>query len=294
MAPSQATTPILLISPDGMLGRAMQALLVERAVAFDALSYPSVDITSAANVASVVLPRFRVVINCAAFTDVDGAETRETDAEAVNALGVGLLAERCRQTGALLVHYSTDYVFDGAAKAPYRVDEPRRPQTAYGRGKAKGEELLLAAGCEYLLLRTSWLYAPWGKNFVDTMARLGQEQPVLRVVHDQRGRPSSAEYVAQRSLALIEHGARGTFHLTDGGECSWFEFARAIVQQTGGSARVDACTSAQYVRPAPRPSYSVLDLSATEALLGPTRPWQDNLAQVLQTRARLGKREQQP
>ena len=276
--------PILLISPDGMLGRAVQELLARRAIAFESLSYPKLDITRADSVASAVSERFRIVINCAAFTDVDAAETREAEANAVNAEGVALLAERCRATSAVLVHYSTDYVFRGDATSPYSVDEPRAPQNAYGRSKAKGEELLTAAGCEYLLLRTSWLYAPWGKNFVDTMTRLGREQSALRVVDDQRGRPSSAQYVAEQTLALLERTARGTFHITDGGECSWFEFAQAIVRDTAGCARVDPCKSSEYVRPARRPSYSVMDLSKTEALLGPSRPWQHNLAMVLQAR----------
>jgi dTDP-4-dehydrorhamnose reductase len=184
-----------------------------------------------------------------------------------------------------LVHYSTDYVFDGEASAPYRVDELRRPQNAYGRSKARGEELLLATGCEHLLLRTSWLYAPWGKNFVDTIARFGRERPSLRVVADQRGRPTSAQYLAQRSLEFVDKRARGIFHVTDGGECTWFEFARAIVAGSGGSALVEPCTSAEYSRPARRPPYSVLDLSATDALLGPSRSWQQNLSDVLRERA---------
>jgi dTDP-4-dehydrorhamnose reductase len=276
--------PVLLISPDGMLGRAVATLLHARGVPFEGVSYPAFDLCSAGSVEAALAPRFRTVINCSAFTDVDGAETREAEADAVNADGVRKLAERCRATGAVLLHFSTDYVFDGTASTPYSVTAALHPQTAYGRSKAKGEALLLAAGCEYLLVRTSWLYAPWGKNFVDTMARLVRERPVVRVVNDQRGRPTSAEYLAARSLALLEHNARGTFHVTDGGECTWFEFTKAIAAGSGGSAQIEPCTSAEFARPAPRPAYSVLDLSATEALLGPSRAWQDNLADVLRAR----------
>jgi len=276
---------ILLISPDGMLGRAFVELLTQHKRAFEAHSYPQLDITQPEHVERAVHSGIRYVINCAAYTDVDGAETREAAALAVNATGVQLLARRCRAVGALLVHYSTDYVFDGEARAPYRTDEPRKPQTAYGRTKARGEELIIASGCEHLILRTSWLYAAWGKNFVDTIARLGREKPSLRVVDDQRGRPTSARYLAERSWALVDKRARGIFHVTDGGECTWFEFARAIVSGSGGSAQVEACTSAELARPAKRPGYSVLDLSSTEALLGPSRPWRDNLAQVLAERA---------
>ena len=284
-AVAKLPTPLLLISPDGMLGRAFVALLERRGLPYEGISYPAFDLGDPSGVKRALDPRFRAVINCSAFTDVDGAETREAEADVVNATGVGLLAARCRETSAVLVHFSTDYVFDGVAIAPYRVDEPRRPQSAYGRSKARGEELLERAGCEYVMIRTSWLYAPWGKNFVDTIARFGREKPVLRVVDDQRGRPTSSEYLALRSLALLEQAARGTFHVTDGGECTWFEFAQAIVAGSGGTAKVEPCPSSELQRPAKRPAYSVLDLSATEALLGPSRNWRDNLNDVLSARA---------
>lgn len=277
---------ILLISPDGMLGRAISELLTQKQRAFAAESFPQLDITKPEHVERAVHSGIRYVINCSGYTDVDGAETREADALAVNATGVQLIAARCRAVGALFVHYSTDYVFEGEARSPYRTDEPRKPQNAYGRTKARGEELIEASGCEHLIIRTSWLYAPWGKNFVDTMARLGREKPHLRVVNDQRGRPTSARYLAERTLGLIDKKARGIFHVTDGGECTWFEFASAIVEATGGSARVEPCSTQEFPRPARRPSYSVLDLSSTEALLGPSRAWRDNLSQVLAERAR--------
>lgn len=275
---------ILLISPDGMLGRAFRELFAQRNIAYETVSYPQFDITRADDVERALHAGIRMVINCAAYTDVDGAEKNEADALAVNATGVQLIAARCKQIGALLVHYSTDYVFSGEGKSPYKVDEPFDPKNAYGRTKARGEELLLATGCEHLILRTSWLYAAWGKNFVDTMVRLGREQPSIKVVHDQRGRPTSARYLAERSLDLIEKKARGVYHVTDGGECSWYEFTCAIVAGSGGKATVNPCTSEEYKRPAKRPPYSVLDLSKTDALIGPSRSWQENLADVLRER----------
>jgi len=277
-------SPVFLVSPDGMLGRAWRALLEARGIEYAGVSFPDLDITRPASLERRIEPRFRTVINCSAFTDVDGAETRESEADAVNATGVANLAARCRAVSATLLHYSTDYVFEGQATRPYPVDEPRRPQNAYGRSKARGEELLEQSGCEYLSIRTSWLYAPWGKNFVDTMAKLGAERPLLRVVNDQRGRPTSAQYLAERSLSLLEKNARGHYHVTDGGECTWFEFAQAIVSATGGSAKVEPTTSAEFARPAVRPAYSVLDLSRTEALIGPSRDWRENLADVLAAR----------
>ena len=140
---------------------------------------------------------------------------------------------------------------------------------------------LAGSGAEYLLLRTSWLYAPWGKNFVRTIARLASERPTLRVVDDQRGRPTSAEGLAETTLALLEAGARGVLHATDGGDCTWFGFAQAIVHGLGLPARVEPGTTAEFPRPARRPAYSVLDLSETEALVGPMRPWEARWADVL-------------
>jgi dTDP-4-dehydrorhamnose reductase len=279
--PVKALAPILLISPDGMLGRAWESLLRARRVEVQTVAYPAFDLRELAQVNAAITADVRTVINCAAYTDVDGAETHEAEALAVNAQGVANLAQRCKQTGALLVHYSTDYVFDGLSSEPYRCDEARKPNNAYGRSKARGEELLMASGCAHLLLRTSWLYAPWGKNFVHTILKLSRERPVLRVVNDQRGRPTSAQYLALRSWQLLEHGARGTFHVTDGGQCSWFDFATEIVKQVAGNTRVEPCTTDDFPRPARRPSYSVLDLSTTEALIGPSLSWQDNLAAVL-------------
>jgi dTDP-4-dehydrorhamnose reductase len=270
----------LLVSPDGMLGRAFERELVRRGEPFTARRFPDFDLTRPE---TLTLPAgTRRVILCAAYTDVDGAEADEVRATAVNGRGVGHVAAACREAGALLVHFGTDYVFAGDTHTPYPVDAPVAPRTAYGRSKAAGERALLASGAEHLYLRTSWLYAPWGKNFVRTIAALGRSKPELKVVDDQRGRPTSAEELVRTTFALLERDARGFLHATDGGECSWFEFAQAIVRDTGGSAQVVPCTSAEFPRPAPRPPYSVLALERTEALLGrPMRPWPEALESVL-------------
>src|SRR5690606_23314610 len=144
-------------------------------------------------VATSIGPGARVVINCTGWTNVDLAESHEDEATVINGSGVGKLAERCKQVGAVFIHYSTDYVFAGHATRPYAVDEARAPLNAYGRSKAVGEQLLEQSGAEHLLIRTSWVYAPWGKNFVRTILGAAQKRPSLRVVNDQRGRPSSAE-----------------------------------------------------------------------------------------------------
>ena len=273
--------PILLISPDGMLGHAYELLLKSRDLEYAGVSWPAFDLTKPETVEPWLRDGVRTVINCSAYTDVDGAETNEAVATAINGAGVGLLASHCRRLGAALVHFSTDYVFDGRATTPYTIDHPISPVNAYGRSKAAGEQAIRESGCEHLIARTSWLYAPWAKNYVLTMVALGRSNASVRVVNDQVGRPTSAQYLAQRSLALLEHGARGTFHVTDGGSCSWHELASAVMTASGSTCRVDPCTSEEFSRPAPRPAYSIFDLSKTETLLGPSTDWRNNVAAVL-------------
>ncbi len=273
--------PVLLVSPDGMLGRAWSLLLEQRGIAHASVSWPAFDLTRPETVEPWMRSGVRTVLNCSAYTDVDGAETHEREATAINGDGVRLLASHCARIGATLVHYSTDYVFDGRASSPYPTGHPISPVNAYGRSKAAGELAIRESGCRHLIVRTSWLYAAWGKNFVLTMLALGREREEIRVVRDQVGRPTSARYLAGRTLALVERGATGTFHVTDGGSCSWHELASAVIEMDGSRCRVVPCTSGEFVRPAVRPAYSILDLSATEALLGPSVDWRRNVASVL-------------
>lgn len=276
---------ILLLGPSGMLGRAWVELAQREGIPLITRDYPEVDLSRPEHIEALPREGFNVVVNCTGFTDVDGAETNEVGATALNGAAVGGLAKLCADTGATLVHYSTDYVFEGDATEPYAVDHQRAPLNAYGRSKAVGEELIEASGAEFLLLRTSWLYAPWAKNFVRTMAMLGRTKDALSVVDDQRGRPTSAEHLAASSLALLRKGATGTLHVTDGGECTWFEFASAVIAQVNEgsehSCTVSPCTTADFPRPAVRPAYSVLDLGPTEALIGPMPPWQQLVADVV-------------
>lgn len=272
---------ILVCGADGMLGRAWMELLAERGLEVREALWPGFDLASDAAIEEHVAGELGAVINCAAYTDVDGAESDEATATEINGAGVGRLVARCDALGVPLVHYSTDYVFDGKASEPYATDRPADPVNAYGRSKRAGEERVLASAGAHLLIRTSWLYAPWGTNFVLTIARLARERGELRVVNDQRGRPTSAEHLARLSLALFEKGARGVFHGTDGGECTWFDFASAIAARVAPSCTVRPCTSETYPRPAVRPRYSVLDLSRTEAAIGPMPDWRENLAHVL-------------
>lgn len=274
----------LIVGVKGMLGRAVRELCEREGRAYQGLDLPEFDLTDPAQVDAAVQSQ-TAVLNCAAYANVDGAEADEEAASKINGYGVELLARACARRGVPLVHYSTDYVFSGQAEAPYPVDAPHAPLGAYGRSKALGERALWSAGGPHLLLRTSWLYAPWAHNFVRTMFKLTRDLPSLKVVADQRGRPTSAEHLARATLQLLERGARGTLHVTDGGECTWHEFAREIARSAGHTCDVQPQTSAEYKRlkpaSAPRPAYSVLDLTPAEALLGPMPDWRVNVADVL-------------
>lgn len=273
--------PVAVVGAGGMLGRAWRELLDRRGIEYRALDVGDIDVTDGDSVRRALSGPRGTVINCAAFTDVDGAEEREAEATAVNGEGVGHLARRCAELRATLVHYSTDYVFDGNASTPYGVDHPIEPVNAYGRSKAAGERLLREVGVRHLLVRTSWLYAPWGKNFVRTMVKLCRERDALRVVDDQRGRPTSAEHLALHTLQLLEADASGTYHLTDGGECTWHGLASEIARHVRPACVVEPCTSAEFPRPARRPAYSVLDLTRAETQLGPLPDWKQAVSDVL-------------
>ncbi len=270
-----------ILGGKGMLGRALRELLTHDKRDFGIFDLPELDISNRGQLENVIGPNLKAVINCAAYTNVDAAETDEATATKINGTAVKLVAQVCAERGIPLVHYSTDYVFPGDASEPYLVDQAQSPLGAYGRSKAVGERAVWTLGGPYLLLRTSWLYAPWANNFVRTIFKASRERDALKVVSDQRGRPTSSEHLARVTMKLLEQGARGTFHVTDGGECTWHEFASEIVRLAGHKAQVNACTSEEFARPAKRPAYSVLDISRTEQVVGPMPRWQDNLADVM-------------
>ena len=275
----------LILGSGGMLGRAWTGLLTAHGVEFDAIDQDRLNLEDIDAVRRFDVSDYSLVVSCAAWTAVDDAESSYDRCHAINATAVRELARNAADAGARFVTYSTDYVFSGSATEPYRTTEVHDPVNAYGRSKAAGEVALGEIESDWLCIRTSWVYAPWGKNFVRTIAAAARTRPELRVVDDQRGRPTSAEGLARTSLGLVQAGVRGFAHATDGGECTWFEFASEIVRLIGADARVHPCTSDEYPRPATRPAYSVLDLSETEALIGPMTPWQAALADVVR---RLG------
>lgn len=286
--------PIVILGAGGMLGTSFRVHARELwpQMPGDSLRFldrAACDVTNAGAVRAAVPEGTGAVINCAAWTDVDKAEADEAGADALNATAPGLIAERCREVGAVVVHFSTDYVFPGDGAQPYRVDDPRRPLGAYGRSKARGEEAVerthrgWRAGDRggFLVVRTSWLYAAHGKNFVRTIAKACLERPSLRVVNDQRGRPTSCETLVRATARLLSSSAYGIVHACDAGECTWFDLARAVVQRVNPACEVSPCTTAEFPRPARRPAYSVLDLSRTENLIGPLPDWRVSLGSVL-------------
>lgn len=264
-----------------MLGRCWTELLSSRGIDHVATMRADLDITDRTAVNRFVTPGTRWVVNCAAYTLVDAAEEHEELATEVNGHAVGRLADRCKAVGAKLLHYSTDYVFDGTSTEPYATDHERSPINAYGRSKALGEELIERSGVHHLLVRSSWLYAPWGKNFVLTIRDLARARSTLRVVNDQRGRPTDSRRLAEVSLALMDKGRRGIFHVTDSGECTWFDLAALVASVANPDCRIEPCTSEEFPRPAPRPAYSVLDITETEKIVGRLLPWEERVRDVL-------------
>ena len=228
-----------------------------------------------------------VVVNAAAWTAVDDAETHETQAFSVNAVGAANLARACSPAGARMVQVSTDYVFAGDATSPYAEDAPLAPRSAYGRSKAAGEWAVRThLPSASWIVRTAWLYGAHGPNFVKTMARLASERDTVSVVDDQRGQPTWTVDLAAAILRLVEAQAPfGTYHGTSSGETTWFGFAQEIFRLLGHDpARVLATTSEAFVRPAPRPAYSVLGHDAWQgAGVAPIREWSEALAAAMQT-----------
>ncbi|MFI6428849.1 dTDP-4-dehydrorhamnose reductase [Rhodococcus oryzae] len=275
---------ILVTGAGGQLGT--QLLRRGSAAGLDIVGFGSrdLDITDGEAVDRLVEPG-TVVINCAAYTAVDAAESDEQAAERVNVLGPRNLASATARVGARLIHVSTDYVFAGDATRPYETDSETGPRTAYGRTKLDGERAVLAADPNALVVRTAWVYTGVGADFVATMLRLERERDTVDVVDDQIGSPTYAGDLADGLLQLAGSPAvpGGVLHATNSGQASWFDLAKAVFAGVGADReRVRPCTSAQFVRPAPRPAYSVLsEASWADAGLTPLRPWQEALRAAL-------------
>jgi dTDP-4-dehydrorhamnose reductase len=275
---------LLVLGSGGMLGRTVVRDASRLGHDVIALARADLDITDADHVARVIAAAGpRAVVNCAAFTDVDGSEMDESAAMRVNGDGAGNVARAAAEVSARVVHVSTDYVFDGGKREPWVESDPVAPLQAYGRTKLAGERAVAESGAEHAIVRTAWLFGAGGPNFVDTMLRLGAERDEVAVVTDQCGRPTWTGHLAPALVELAERdGDAGLFHATGPGLCSWYEFAVEIFHRAGLRTRVVPTTSERFARPARRPAYSVLGSDRDPAVVLP--PWEDGLQAYLDER----------
>ena len=271
---------ILVTGANGQLGRevARQGGAHQLILA----GHNMLDITSEKNVREIfAAAKPEAVIHCAAYTNVDGAETDQDGAFKANVIGSQNLAAACLETGARLVQVSTDYVFDGNTDTVYLEFDKTNPQTVYGRTKCQGEEIVRQVLGRHYIVRTAWLYGE-GSNFVRTMLKLAEKNETLRVVHDQIGTPTSTVDLTKAIYKLLASDAYGTYHGTCQGQCSWYDFACEIFQQAGKKIKVLPVTSEVFPRPAKRPNYSVLDNQMLRMTVGdPMREWRDALKEYL-------------
>lgn len=241
------------------------------------------DITNPKAVNSFVeLHDIDTIINCAAYTAVDLAEDNEEKAARINRDAVGNLAQAALRYGCLVIHLSTDYVFDGTATEPYLEKSPANPQSVYGRTKLEGEKLLKKSGCLYVIIRTAWLYSPYGHNFMKTIYRLAHEKDEIGVVNDQWGTPTYAGDLADAIIRMLDAGDlpewEGIFNFTNEGKCTWYDFAKEIVALSGSDCQVKPLTTEEYPTKAKRPAYSVLDKAKIKNAFGlEIRDWREAL-----------------
>ena len=285
-------TRVLVTGGNGQLGTELQRLYKEGRFKEGPMLFADMDVLDICNWSDVRsylgTNRINVVINAAAYTNVEQAETDEKAAYAVNRDGVGVLAQVCAELGIYLVHISTDYVFDGTQDEPYREDDLPNPTGVYGASKRAGEEEMLKAGGDGLIVRTAWLYSAFGKNFVKTMMRLSRERSELHVVADQFGSPTWARDLAEALLVMIGAGRRvhkrgiEIFHYTNEEHCSWCEFAMAIMHKIHANCVVNPIATSEYPTVCRRPMYSVLDKTKIKRVYGLYIPtWEAALDKML-------------
>jgi dTDP-4-dehydrorhamnose reductase len=277
---------LALIGAHGMLAKMVKAVVPSD---FDLIPFDlsNFDITNRETVLSTLSHLApQVIVNCAGFTDVDGCETNEAQAMNVNGKGPGYLAEAAKDIGATLVHISTDYVFSGDKTTPYLEEDATGPLSVYGQSKLAGEKSILASGLtHYFILRTSWLYGPGGKNFVETILRLAETREALQIVADQQGSPTYTEDLAKAIFSLLgSNAAYGTYHISNSGSCSWYEFAEAILKLARENKlqvkamRIMPIRTEDFPRPAKRPAYSIFSKQKYETMTGQVLPdWRESL-----------------
>jgi dTDP-4-dehydrorhamnose reductase len=281
---------VLLFGAAGQLGHELASRLHVLG-SVTALTRQDIDLSNAAALRSLLQAQQpAVIVNAAAYTAVDKAEQEPALAQAINVTAPSVMAEEAARSGAVLVHFSTDYVFNGQATRPYLETDPTDPQSVYGRTKRDGEQAVIQSGARYVLLRSSWVVGAHGQNFLKTMLRLAQERDSLRVVADQVGVPTSSAWMAETTVLALQQGLNGLFHLTPAGQTNWHAYAQFVLQQAqslgwrlkAGPDQVQAITTADYPLPAPRPAYSMLDSSLlSQALNLELPPWQAGVDSVL-------------
>lgn len=279
---------VLVIGRSGQVAQSLLERGAEAGVSVEAIGRPDADLARPETLENALArTEADMIINAAAYTAVDAAETDEDAAHALNAQGPGALARLCAVRKVPLIHISTDYVFDGTADRPYREDDPIAPRSAYGRTKADGEKAVADSGADALIVRTAWVYSPFGKNFVRTMLRVGAERDTLSVVADQRGNPTSALDIADALLGLA--AARASWptgahivHLSGTGDATWHAFAEAIFEAADLSPTVNAISTSDYPTPAARPANSRLDNTRLREEFGISLPhWRESLPPIV-------------
>lgn len=274
---------ILVTGSAGQLGHSIRDIAADSANHYIFTDVTELDITDkSAIIRMMETENINLVINCAAYTNVDKAEDDFDTANLINNTAVRNLAESCKQYGATFIHVSTDYVFDGSSNIPYTEDMPLAPLGVYGVTKLHGEQAVLESGCDYIIIRTSWLYSEYGKNFVKTMMMLTEERETLNVVFDQAGTPTYAGDLARAIYDIVENnkykGNNGIYHFSNEGVCSWYDFARAISELARTECNIRPCHSNEFPSKVNRPHYSVLDKTKIKSTFGLTIPyWKDSL-----------------
>ncbi|MUT67641.1 dTDP-4-dehydrorhamnose reductase [Paenibacillus sp. NEAU-GSW1] len=277
---------IVVTGAEGQLGRELTELGKSGLATAEMIGFgrKELDITDAVMCRQLLAQhRPDIVIHCAAYTAVDQAESDPAAAFLVNEAGTRNTAAAAKEVGAKFCYISTDYVFDGQGSSPYRETDRTNPQTVYGRSKLAGERQVESLLERYFIVRTSWVYGKYGTNFVKTMLKLGAERERLQVVADQIGSPTYTRDLAVFLLELVQTERYGIYHAANAGACSWYDFAKAIFEESGdASVRIDPCTTAEFPRPAPRPLYSVMGQTAIAANgLTPLRHWREALRHCL-------------
>lgn len=276
--------PVLVTGGTGQVGTALRGLADRFGVELIAPGRDELDLVSPSSIATMLKARdWGAVINCAAYTAVDKAESDQDAAFAANAVAPEMLALETATRGIRLLHVSTDYVFDGSEAGLYSEADPVAPIGIYGASKEAGERGVRAANPDHIILRTAWVVSPWGNNFVKTMLRLGAERDQLRVVADQHGCPTSAIDIAETLLTILTKGGpAGTYHFVNGGEATWCDLARFVIDRAGLGASVEAITTADYPTPAKRPANSRLATDKLQSTFGISpRPWQTAVGEIV-------------